>query len=303
MCFKTRRHTMRASGPTRHPLVCSQPLVRSQPARRAHAKRIFALFDLPIQHPGSRSPGTTDAASSLTGGATRAMISRGRRSAMRSFALLVTVGVLLAAGCATIRVTDPATTATQQFLLSVAAARAVGQLSFEPLRDRRVYVESRYLTGITATTQSSSDRPIITGDLRPREEQSFLLGELRARMLMSGIRLTDNRDDAQIILEVRSGGLSIDRYEYLLGLPALQLSSGATGNSSLGNIPLLTPELSIYKNTRQKGYGAVAYIAYWRDTGEVVASSGPFVGRTNREDIWLFGYGPSTTGNIPPAEK
>jgi len=46
----------------------------------------------------------------------------------------------------------------------------------------------------------------------------------------------------------------------------------------------------------------VAYIAYWADSGEVVAASGPFVGRTIRDDYWFFGYGPRTIGNIPPAQ-
>jgi hypothetical protein len=38
------------------------------------------------------------------------------------------------------------------------------------------------------------------------------------------------------------------------------------------------------------------------DTGEVIASSGPFVGKTYREDLWILGAGPRTTGNIPPAK-
>jgi hypothetical protein len=63
-----------------------------------------------------------------------------------------------------------------------------------------------------------------------------------------------------------------------------------------------TPELAIVKTTRQKGYASIAYIAYWADTGEVIASSGPFVGRTYREDLWIFGAGPRTTGNIAPTK-
>src|SRR4051812_38430509 len=48
-------------------------------------------------------------------------------------------------GCATIRVTDPPRTASEQFLLSGAVTRAVGQLSFNELRDRIVWVESNTL--------------------------------------------------------------------------------------------------------------------------------------------------------------
>ena len=64
-----------------------------------------------------------------------------------------------------------------------------------------------------------------------------------------------------------------------------------------------TPELAIVKTTRQRGYAAVAFVAYWNDTGELVANSGPFIGRTEREDFWFFGLGPRTVGTIPPAEQ
>ena len=192
---------------------------------------------------------------------------------------------LAGGGCATIRVTDPPRTATEQFLLSGAATRAIDRLSAEgisatSLRDRRVYVDSTYFENSAA-------------------EHAFLLGELRAKLLLAGVRLEHEREKAEVILEVRSGGLGVDRLEYLLGIPAIYIPGFS---SATGEIPVATPELAIIKNTRQRGYASVAFIAYWRDTGEVVASSGPFVGKTYREDWWFFGTGPRTIGDIPPAE-
>ena len=61
--------------------------------------------------------------------------------------------------------------------------------------------------------------------------------------------------------------------------------------------------MAIVKNTKQQGFAGIAYVAYWADTGEVVSSSGPFIGRTIRDDWWILGAGPKTSGNIPPAEK
>jgi hypothetical protein len=200
----------------------------------------------------------------------------------------VTLGMLLllvlaGTGCATIRTTDPPRTATEQFLLSGAAARAIDQLSSESLRDRRVFMDTSYL-----------------GSSQTANEYAFLVGELRAKLLLSGIRLVPKREDAQILLELRSGGLGIDRLEFLLGIPALYLPQASSGTSS---VPVATPELAIIKSTKQRGFASVAYVAYWADTGEVVAHSGPFIGRTVREDWWIFGTGPRTVGNIPPAEK
>jgi hypothetical protein len=192
--------------------------------------------------------------------------------------------MLLCCSCATIRVTDPPRTATEQYLISVAASRAVEQLSVTALRDRRVFVDSTYLySGV------------------PSPDQTFLLGEIRARLLGGGVRLAQDRSRAEIVLEVRSGALGIDRTEYLLGIPSVYLSG--TNNGVGGDVPLSTPELAIVKNTKQQGFAGVALTAYWADSGELVASSGPFVGRTIREDFWFFGIGPRTVGNIPPAEK
>lgn len=185
-------------------------------------------------------------------------------------------------GCATLRVTDPARTATEQYLMSVATAQAVEQLSAGALRDRLVYVDSTYLNGLSV------------------QEKSFLVAELRARLLLSGVRLMDERSKAQIALEVRSPSIGIDRLEYLLGIPAILVPVN-TGSSA--SMPLTTPELALIKRTTQQGYASAAYVAYWIDTGEIVASSGPYVGHTTREDYWFFGAGPRTTGDIPPAQQ
>lgn len=200
-------------------------------------------------------------------------------------ALIAAILLLLSCSCATIRTTDPPRTATEQFLVSTAATRAVDQLASTALRDRKVFIDPTFF--ITDV---------------PTQDQSFLLGELRAKLLTSGVRLAQDRADAQVILEVRSGGLGIDRYEYLLGIPSVYLVGNPGGNSS-GGVPLATPELAIVKTTRQRGYAGVAFVAYWSDTGELIASSGPFVGQTYRSDYWFFGIGPKTVGNIPPAEK
>jgi hypothetical protein len=107
---------------------------------------------------------------------------------------------ILATGCATIRTTDPPHTATEQFLLTGAAQAAVEQLSADALRDRIVFIDTTYLTTAWQTAP----------------ELSFMIGEFRARLLKGGARLAPTRDKAQIVLEVRSNGVGIDRLEFLL---------------------------------------------------------------------------------------
>jgi len=156
-------------------------------------------------------------------------------------------------------------------------------LTFEPIRGRRVFVDSTYFAA---------------------SEEAFVLGELRAQLLLAGVQLVPEPEQAEVVVEVRSGGVGIDRYDFLLGLPSIVLTAD-TGNGDDGtpNVPVVTPELAIVKKIEQLGIASVAYVAYWRDTGEVVALSGPFVGRTYREDWWFFGWGPRTLGDIPPVER
>ncbi|HEX4124935.1 MAG TPA: DUF6655 family protein [Tepidisphaeraceae bacterium] len=200
--------------------------------------------------------------------------------------------LLAQAGCATIRVTDPYQTADQQFLMSVAVQKAVAQLSTDMLRDRTVYMDTEYLNFALPPSQY-----IVRPNPAPFE-QSFLIAELRAKLLKSGVRLMPTKEQAQVILEVRSGGISVDHEEYLLGIPSIFLP-GDTGTA----VSVTTPELSILKSTKQYGYASVAFVAYLQKTGEVLALSGPFVGTTKREDYWLFGTGPNTVGNIPSIQK
>jgi hypothetical protein len=202
-----------------------------------------------------------------------------------AFALRVLAALavwVFASGCATIRVTDPPHSATEQFLLSGAAGSAINQLSMNGLRDQRVWVDVQYLTSAK----------------EPSYEHSYLVGELRARLLKEGVRFAEDRSQADVIVEVRSGGVGIDRTEFLLGIPAVAVPGAATAS-----IPITTPELAILKSTKQRGFASVAIVAFRARTGELLSQSGPFVGRTARDDYWIFGTGPRTLGNIPPAEK
>ena len=187
-------------------------------------------------------------------------------------------------GCSTLRTTDPVRTATEQFLLSEATRRSIQQLTATPLRDRLVFVDPSYA---------------LRGEYAP-PELLFMVAELRAMLLQAGARLAELRSDADAIVEVRYGGIGIDRLETLFGIPSMAVPAG---NTDTANIPILTPELAIVKRLRQKGYASVAYVAYWRTSGEIVTSSGPFVGRSEREDFWILGFGPRTVGDIPPAKK
>jgi len=206
------------------------------------------------------------------------------------------VVLVFAGGCATIRVTDPKQTATEQFLMSQAVSRSLEQLNVDALRDRKIWLETGYFTG--------AEQVVVNGEVRQRlfttPEQAFAAAELRERLLLGGARIVQDKKEAEVIVEMRSGGIGIDRLENLIGVPATVLG-GVVGGTTAG-IPVSIPEIALYKNTRQRGFASVSFVAYRADTGEYLTSSGPYVGRTIRDDFWLFGAGPRTVGNVPTTE-
>ncbi|MDI6451251.1 DUF6655 family protein [Anaerobaca lacustris] len=190
--------------------------------------------------------------------------------------------LMVLSGCASLRVTDPSRTATEQFLLSQAAVEAVKPFSFVVLRGHKIFVEDTYFAAA---------------------EKEFVLGELRAKLLLSGVEISVKREQAEIVLEVRSGGVGIDRYETLLGIPSIGTAAAATAaGAGVPVASIVTPEIAFTKSIKQIGFASVAYVAYWADTGEVVDSSGPSVGKAYRDDWWLLGFGPRTIGTIPPVD-
>lgn len=198
---------------------------------------------------------------------------------------MAVAGILILAlcGCATQRVTNPERTATEQFLLSKATIEAVAPLNFDVLHGRRVYVDDQFF--------NSPERP-------------FVIGEIRARLLLAGVQLAPYSSEAEIIMEVRSPGIGIDRYDSIVGIPAIGATaasaSAATGIPTAG---IVTPEVAFVKEIKQVSFASVAYVAYWANTGEIVASSGPSIGRAYRDDWWLFGFGPRTLGDIAPVDN
>src|SRR5258706_16135006 len=99
-------------------------------------------------------------------------------------------------GCASIRVTDPPRTATEQFLMSQAVTAALEQLKLDGLRDRKIWLETGYFTG--------AEQVIVNGEIRQRlftsPEQAFAAAELRERLLVAGARLVPEKKEAEIII-------------------------------------------------------------------------------------------------------
>lgn len=183
--------------------------------------------------------------------------------------------LLLPAGCGNYRTTYSQRTATEQFLLSKSARTAVEKLDFQALAGRRVFVNSEYMV---------------------TDHQPYVLAEVRRQMMLAGAQVANQLDEADVVMEVHCSGHGIDEKTFFVGIPPLLSFQTADGS-------YVAPEFGLLKSTGQKGMAGLSYIAYWRNTGEVMARSGPVIGGSYREDWLLFGFTISSTGDIPPAES
>ncbi len=192
---------------------------------------------------------------------------------------MMIVPALVLAGCTQVRLTEPPRSATELYLLSTASEKAVKALVSDGLQGRLVFVDTKFL-----------------GD----RDHQYLIAGTRARFLESGVRLTEDRGQAEIIVELRTPGVSIDRSEFLIGIPGFPIGQVASA-AGLPPTPIATPELAVVKDLKQWGTAGIAYVAFWRESGDIIASSGPHIGRSFREDWKIFGAS-TTVGDIPPIE-
>ena len=156
-------------------------------------------------------------------------------------------------GCRTERESTPARTATEELLISTAADSALQRVNFPWLDGKRVFVEEKYFEGY---------------------DKAYVIGLIRQRISASGALLAKTDDKADAIVEIRTGALSMDNAETLVGLPAMTVPIPLTG-------PLQTPELAIYKSKTSDSIAKVALFAYVRDSGRYLQAAGPMVGRAH----------------------
>lgn len=165
--------------------------------------------------------------------------------------MVAAVGVgLLLGGCHAVEVSKPKRTMAEQLLLSTAADRSIEGVDLSVLRGKRVFLEDRYFDSI--------DKP-------------YVIGAIRELISTNGALLVSSVDRADIVVEARSGALGIDTRETLLGVPSIPVPVPFAGT-------VTTPEISFYKSEKADSLGKFALLAYERESGAHVHSSGAMVG-------------------------
>jgi hypothetical protein len=174
---------------------------------------------------------------------------------MSRFWTVALAGLLVAllSGCTTVRQTDPQRTATEQLLISTAADRAAASIVLDLGPERKAFLDATNFEGI---------------------DGKYAIAAIRSSLLKKGTRTVADKKDADTIVEIRSGALSIDKRETLVGLPSIDIPIPLAGDFG-------TPEIALYKSEEQEGIAKFAATAYDAKDGRFLGESTPPLGRSH----------------------
>ena len=183
-------------------------------------------------------------------------------------------------------------TATEQLLMSDAVDSTISKLDFRPLGMQKVFLD---------TTYAAAAGKVIPGVPLPANlvTSDYVISAIRQQMVAAGCLLTEKREDADVICEVRCGALGTDGHSVIYGIPASN-ALGGVGSLIPGApaaIPAI-PELAFAKREHKSAATKVAIFAYDRVTREPVWQSGIAQAGSNARDTWFMGIGPWQYGTI-----
>ena len=155
-------------------------------------------------------------------------------------------------GCTTVRESTPQRTATEQLLLSTAADHALDGQRFPWLAGKKVFVEDKYFESY---------------------DKGYAVGLIRERFAADGALLMTTQNQAEVVVEIRSGAFSMDNQQLLVGLPTMTLPVPLTG-------PMTTPEVAFYKRQKSDSVAKFVLFAYEGASRRYLQSESPMLGRS-----------------------
>jgi len=189
-------------------------------------------------------------------------------------AVFLVVAMVACTGCGTTKWTETRRTATEQLLISSSIDQAVSRIDFRALVGKKVFLDETYLKDVV--------------------DSSYLLSSLRQQLLAGGAILAEKKDQADYVVEVRSGAVGTDMHSLLIGVPQTNLPSGLAAVGAPSNIP----EIPFVKRTKQTAVTKILLFAYHRESGRPLWQSGQVLAKSWAQDVWILGAGPIQRGDV-----
>ncbi len=167
---------------------------------------------------------------------------------------VVTAALALAAlvtGCASTVETAPARSATEQLLVARAADRAAETLVLPIPAGAKVFVDDSYFRA---------------------ESAAYAVSAVRGSLSSAGYALSPDKAQADAVLELRAGALSLEQMRRVFGLPEMRIPI----NGGLNVVAL--PELSVYSRRDRVGVAEFSGFLYDPENGSPLGAVAPMTG-------------------------
>jgi hypothetical protein len=187
-------------------------------------------------------------------------------------ATILIIAVLALGACSTEKQSSPARTATEQLLISTAADRAMDGLDLSIPAGTKVFVNAENFEGT---------------------DSKYAIGAIRDRLLRNGVALVAERGQAEAVVEIRAGALSIDETETLIGIRSFDVPV------PLASAPLKLPEVALYKKSERKGVVKIAATSYGAADGRLIDSTEPQLGYAHKEEYRLLLFFSWRSSDLP----
>lgn len=163
---------------------------------------------------------------------------------------------LVAAACESVRESYPPRTAIEQLLISGAVDDALRRLHLDIPPGTKIWVDAGNFDAY---------------------DQKYAVGAIRDRLLWLGAQLVADRGGADTVVEIRSGALSIEDTDSLLGIPGAQVPIPLAGS-------LTTPQIALYRSGKATGVAKIGLTAFNARTGalEPFSPATPVYGFSHR---------------------
>ncbi len=183
--------------------------------------------------------------------------------AIRCFCALC---LFVALGCTSTKTSNTARTGTEQLLISNAVDQSLAKIDFRPMAGKKILVEEKYLDSV---------------------DKGYVVSSVRHHVLHAGGELAAKPEEADIILELRSGGIGTDNSDAYLGMPGITLP----GMVSLPDVKLVT-------RTRQSAFAKLGLVAIDAKTHQELGAGGVSLAMSDDNNWYVMGVGPYRQGTM-----
>ncbi len=183
--------------------------------------------------------------------------------------LFSALSLVILSGCMTTKESDTSRTGVEQLLLSSATDKALDKVDFAPIARAKVFVDTQYLDCT---------------------DKNYVIVSLHQHLLRQQCLLVDKKDDADVVVEIGSGGVGTDRTDWFVGIPEIPLAPPS---------PIMLPKMTLFNRTRSIGTAKLSVVALDVKTHQCVINAGYSLARSDQKDWNVMGMGSTQTGSVP----